>query len=794
MSLQIPKRWCLGCRFMSRIAYRIFLLVLILSPLFFGAVEAWSLAIMEIMSVAAALVFLSGRVSRRRIFEMPALMPLILLWSFMAFQLIPLPPGVLRMVSPAAFRVYTETIWVLTPGQWMPVALNIKAGVLELFRYSSYAFIYMLTVQILSDKGRLKDTVVLMVVFASLLAFSSILQFSVAGDKALWVRELTGGGAPFGPYVNRNHYAGFMVPILSVAAAMFLYHRPRVRFTSLRERLVEILRSQRANEHVLYGFGAMLMGVSVILTQSRGGIISLCVSMAFMFYMLRRRQSGRAFLLVLFLGLLIPAVEWFGWMPILERFEILLSPEKGLANYRVEMWEGALGIIRDFPVLGAGQGAFMDIYKSYGVFPRGLIVDHAHNDYLEIMAEGGAVGFLLFVWFVFSVLSNCVRALKRRQEKYSVYLAIGVMAGLVGKLVHGLLDFNHYIGANGLYLYFLSGLAVAMANTRLRKGKASSLLPSLQGFPQRRAVYASALVLAIIVLINLGMLQAYRRSVGLEDYARGLGDHKRELEETLASIEKIKRLTPLEAAYRQAHGRVLQALDRPAEAVASYAQALRLRPLSGAILQDAAMAVSESGHQDKAEQLFRSSIKYDPRNPERLRQYAAWLYVRDRQDEALAHLRDAIGLEPKNTSDYITIMALMDMDEIAIMDNLPEMVHPHIIFAKYLLDSGKEDLAEIVYQRALELAPGDEKLRPWHLIRIFNFYFDGERYTEALAVVRKAMDIMPRDARLKVKAGMVYERLGIGFRAVEYYQYALILDPGNRFASQRLRVLKEQGK
>lgn len=775
---------------MSRSAFRIFLLVLILSPLAFGSVEPWSLALMEVLVLAAAMGLLSARRRRGELYDMPAILPLLLLWGVMAFQLIPLPPLALKVLSPAAHRIYEGSVWRLAPGQWMPVALNLKAGMLELFRYTSYVFMYMLTVQLLSHKGRLKDTATVIAAFAALLAFSSILQMSMAGDKALWVRELTGGGSPYGPYVNRNHYAGFMVGLLPVVVAMFLYHRPTLRYSSLRERLAEILRHKRTNEHVLVGFGSILIGVSVLLTRSRGGIISLCVSMAFMYYMLKRRDSGRAFLLVLLMGLLIPAVEWFGWTHILDRFEVLLSPELGLANFRVEMWEGALGIIRDFPLLGAGQGAFMDIYRSYGVSPPGLVVDHAHNDYLEIMAEGGIVAFVLFAWFVLSVMGACVKALKRRHERYSKYLAIGIMAGIVGRLTHGLLDFNHYIGANGLYLYFLCGFAVAVSNTRLRKERGGSLLPRLEGFPLKRAIYATALLLASIAIVNLGILQAHRAASTLEGDARGARNGGGGLDATLAAIEKARRLDPLGAAYRHAHGRILLTMGMPQEAVHSYAEALMLRPLSGVILQDAAIALSAGGRMEDAEALFLASIEHDPQSPERLRQYAAWLYAGGREDEALHRLRQAIGLEPGRTMDYITIMTLMDMDEGGILDNLPTTVYPHVIYARHLLGSGRDEMAEKVLHRAMELAPDDEHLQPWHMIIIFNIYFKDERYNEALSVVRRAMEIMPRDVRLKVKAAMVYEELGIVFRAVEYYQDALILEPGNRFASQRLRALR----
>jgi hypothetical protein len=78
------------------------------------------------------------------------------------------------------------------------------------FRFASYGAFYAVTVQLLSRKDALKKTIAIIIIFASSLSFFSILQHLLSNGKLYWFRELLLGGVPFGPYVNRNHYAGLM--------------------------------------------------------------------------------------------------------------------------------------------------------------------------------------------------------------------------------------------------------------------------------------------------------------------------------------------------------------------------------------------------------------------------------------------------------------------------------------------------------------------------------------------------------------------------------------------------------
>ena len=267
---------------MERLSYLIFVITLFFSPLAFGTVEEWSLAVMEVLCFLSLLLLLMRKgEDARKFYAVPGFLPLFFLIVYMGIQLLPMPPWLLRVISPSTYAFYLNTVFVSEPAAWGSLSLDTKATVMEFFRFAAYGAFYFVTVQFLSNKRYLKKTVALVIIFASSLALFGILQHLLSNGRIYWVRELTRGGLPFGPYVNRNHFAGLMALIFPMVAGLFMFYKPRVSYVSFREKVSEIFNLQRTNIYILLGFSAVLIGTSIFLTLSRGGIIALCLSMIF---------------------------------------------------------------------------------------------------------------------------------------------------------------------------------------------------------------------------------------------------------------------------------------------------------------------------------------------------------------------------------------------------------------------------------------------------------------------------------------------------------------------------------
>jgi hypothetical protein len=126
---------------MTGTSYRLLIFLLIFSPLAFGTVEEWSLAVLEITAVLAFCILLSNQIRNKK-----ALF-LMLFLAYIAFQLIPLPPALVKIISPDTYTLYSETIGVTAPLTWLPLTIHKKATLMEFFRFSSYAAVYILTAE-----------------------------------------------------------------------------------------------------------------------------------------------------------------------------------------------------------------------------------------------------------------------------------------------------------------------------------------------------------------------------------------------------------------------------------------------------------------------------------------------------------------------------------------------------------------------------------------------------------------------------------------------------------------------
>ena len=264
-----------------------------------------------------------------------------------------------------------------------------------------------------------------------------ILQHLTFNEKLYWFRELRYGGIPFGPFVNRNHFAGLMELLLPLAFVPLVLGKVR------RERLAVV------------ALFAVMPVAALFLSASRGGIVSFCVQVAFLIYLLlRRRGLGKNVLgvaAVLLAALLI--VTWLGVGQILQRFSSLQSLEV-TEGKRAAMRRGAWRIFLDHPLAGTGLGTLQIVYPPYETLYDGKIVNHAHNDYLEALAETGLLGGLCCAWFLIVLLLKSFSRFRQNDFSLAGALQLSGIVACAGFLVHALVDFNFHIPSN-LWLFFL---------------------------------------------------------------------------------------------------------------------------------------------------------------------------------------------------------------------------------------------------------------------------------------------------------------------------------------------------
>jgi len=98
----------------------------------------------------------------------------------------------------------------------------------------------------------------------------------------------------------------------------------------------------------------------------------------------------------------------------------------------------SMNIIRDFPLTGAGFGVIWTSIPPTGQSHRKGSPDHAHNDYIELFTNGGAISVMLLFWFSLWSLQVMDKAFQRRRDPYSLFLYSGILAGIFSMLLHGI--------------------------------------------------------------------------------------------------------------------------------------------------------------------------------------------------------------------------------------------------------------------------------------------------------------------------------------------------------------------
>jgi O-antigen ligase len=127
---------------------------------------------------------------------------------------------------------------------------------------------------------------------------------------------------------------------------------------------------------------------------------------------------------------------------------------------RAAMREDTWRIFLDHPLLGTGLGTLEMVFPPYDSLYDGKVVDHAHNDYVEALAETGVVGGLCCVWFLGVVMLHSLKGLEELGSSFGSVLNLSGLIACSGILVHSLVDFNLHIPANALLFFASAHLAV----------------------------------------------------------------------------------------------------------------------------------------------------------------------------------------------------------------------------------------------------------------------------------------------------------------------------------------------
>jgi O-antigen ligase len=442
------------------------IVIVVFTALAHGVVEPWSVLLFELMVVALMLMWVVKAVIDK---SLTLVIP-PLFWPLAAFTLL----GLAQSVA-----------WEDGAGNRQSLSFDVEATRATVMILFCLLACSLLAANFLNSPDRLRMLATFLVFFGGAVGIFGLVQHFAWSGSVYWLRptNLT----PFGPFFNRDHFAGYIELFVALPVALV------------------VTRWVRGEKSLLYGAVATMMGVAIVFTLSRAGMISLLAGMIFLGAMSFRhyrsvrahheRDKGGAVMSVMAVAVVTVAifsgVLWIGAQPIINRIATGDPNSSDMRNaqtfhsIRGEIWEGAWAVIRRHPLTGVGLGAFETAYPIYAR-DKGMegVVAEAHNDYLQVVADAGLPGAALALWFIVALFRAIGRGVRSR-DRLLAGLALGAGAGLFGLLVHSVFDFNLHLPSHALLFLVFSTVVAQIGETVnkpvLSRAEASSVTSGAPG-------------------------------------------------------------------------------------------------------------------------------------------------------------------------------------------------------------------------------------------------------------------------------------------------------------------------
>jgi O-antigen ligase len=421
MDREVADRWC------ERGVLGLVLAILIFGPLAFGAVRGLEFGIIEGLTVGVLVLWLA----RLWINPRPQL-----LWP-------PICWGVLAFCVYALIRYRTADIEYIARH--------------EVLRVLVYGFLFL---AILNNLHRQESTQIIafsLIFVGTAISFYAMFQF-VTDSNRVWNLVSPYQHRGLGTYICPNHLAGFLELLLPLGLAYTVTGRVK------------------PLTRVLLGYAVLVMLGGIIVSVSRGGWLSTCISSLAFLGILMFQRGYRIPALLALVSLAVAAL-----IVVPNSFALKMRLRKVVTDrgtvedsMRFTLWRPAYRMWQDHLWWGVGPGHFDARFRNYR--PEGVqrSPDRAHNDYLNALADWGIVGAALVgsAWVMLGMglvhTWSSVRLssgdLGKRTGSNKFAFVAGAMLGLIAILVHSWLDFNMQIPANALLVVTL----MAMISGHLR--------------------------------------------------------------------------------------------------------------------------------------------------------------------------------------------------------------------------------------------------------------------------------------------------------------------------------------
>lgn len=471
-------------------------------PLALGVVQPWSETV-TIVAIAALSFCLVVRQTRRdaAVVWTWAYVPMLLFIAVAILQTVPMPASWVGALSPQTLSLKTKLVGDAASASdkltfsFYPHATRHDVQVVLLA-----AAVFITVLHVYRTAPQVRRLLTTVSVIGGLVGALALLQYVSGADRIYWTLPMPDGRRPNGPFVHYSHYAQFMNLSMGCALGLFLV-RARAVHPARKLSLSRVFRSlgEREYRFAWWLSAVMLVGfVTIFLSMSRGGMISLMVALGLTILSLSRRRGlrGSSWLLgglavVAFLALL-----YLGFDKVTERLSTLHNlpdPTQGRAQIYKDVWQESFP---RFPITGMGLGTFEVTYPMFDRSNISALAVYADADWLQLLHETGAVGMILVLLFVATIVFHYFRATRSGRPTVCA-AAFGLGFGLVAVVINSFSDYGQHLPA----IAALSAVSCALMITLSRWRRPDETVQD--EFRRSRAVLPVRVALPVMALVGV---------------------------------------------------------------------------------------------------------------------------------------------------------------------------------------------------------------------------------------------------------------------------------------------------
>jgi len=421
----------------------------------FAGTYRWTTVPLAI-GVAVLLLLAPPRVARRgtRLTDLA----LITAVAAIAVQLIPLPLNLRLAIAPSSIA-YEQIASIAagggTPEPAGPITVNVDATAFALF-ITIVTLALFWCARTAFRRGGVRTTIRGIALMGVVLAPLAVIQHTTAPHLFYWHwRSHVGNALVYTPFMNRNDFASWLVMAIPLTAGYAIAH------IQSRRRTGEPFDPESAldDKGLVLGAALLVMMAGLLASMSRSGVAGAAAALM-LFVLLSRGRMSRRWIVWMLAGtaamVALAAVYAANLGALTVRFTGVMS--EGLTG-RVAIWRQTWPMVRDFWPVGSGVGSYEQVMVLYQTMSRLFYISHADNEYLQILAEGGAlVGVPVAVAII--ALGSTIASRLRADRTPRFWIRAGAASGLLAAAVQNLFEMTLRVPANAALLAILAAIAV----------------------------------------------------------------------------------------------------------------------------------------------------------------------------------------------------------------------------------------------------------------------------------------------------------------------------------------------